>query len=127
MARKSTPVRRLADLPDSFKSLKGFNEIVVERDGENESAHIPGITDATEFPGGTWKVTMTLPTELSLIADHLDPLIILAGLGGAAYEVENKLAEVVRFCRAEGKTWTQIGEALGTSKQSAWERFSGEE
>jgi hypothetical protein len=35
--------------------------------------------------------------------------------------------EVVRVCRDNGKSWTQIGEVLGVSKQAAWERFSGED
>jgi hypothetical protein len=35
--------------------------------------------------------------------------------------------EVVSFCRSRGKTWTEIGRALGVSKQAAWERFSGED
>jgi hypothetical protein len=29
--------------------------------------------------------------------------------------------------RAMGVTWARIGEALGITRQSAWERFSGEE
>jgi hypothetical protein len=33
----------------------------------------------------------------------------------------------VHVCRANGKSWTQIGEVLGVSKQAAWERFSGED
>ncbi|MEY2425017.1 MAG: hypothetical protein QOI61_589, partial [Actinomycetota bacterium] len=77
--------------------------------------------------GGTWRVSMTLPTDLKIIAAQLDPLILLTGLAAAAQEVDNKLTEVVRFCRSEGKTWTQIGEAMGMSKQAAWERFSGED
>jgi hypothetical protein len=34
---------------------------------------------------------------------------------------------LVAHCRNTGKTWTQIGHALGMTKQAAWERFSGEE
>lgn len=29
--------------------------------------------------------------------------------------------------RGRGVSWTRIGEALGVSKQAAWERFSGED
>ncbi|MBA2607601.1 MAG: hypothetical protein H0U92_01520 [Actinobacteria bacterium] len=127
MAKKKSPLTTLEDLPDSIKSLKGFDDLVIERDGENETAHIKGVTDQTEYPGGTWKVWMILPTDNTLWLEHLDPLIVLAGLGGAAFEVEKKLVEIARFCKSEGKTWTQIGEALGMSKQAAWERFSGED
>ena len=33
----------------------------------------------------------------------------------------------VHKARALGATWARIGEALGMTRQSAWERFSGEE
>ncbi len=41
---------------------------------------------------------------------------------------EADLAAWVReLRRRRGITWTKIGEALGITRQSAWERFSGEE
>jgi ClpX C4-type zinc finger len=33
----------------------------------------------------------------------------------------------VDVLRGRGISWTRIGEALGVSKQAAWERFSGED
>jgi ATP-dependent protease Clp ATPase subunit len=41
--------------------------------------------------------------------------------------VEQNLTGWVRRGRALGVTWAQIGQALGMTRQSAWERFSGEE
>ena len=41
--------------------------------------------------------------------------------------VEDSLAAVVRELRRRGFTWARIGETLGMTRQSAWERFSGEE
>ena len=35
--------------------------------------------------------------------------------------------ESVRRARAAGHSWTQIGEALGVTKQTAWERYSEED
>ncbi len=127
VARRKPPAIKLEDLPASLKELKGYDQIVIERDGDNESAHITGVTDQTTYPGGTWNVSMTLPTDMQLWRDAIDPLIVLAALAAAAHEVETKLTELARFCKAEGKTWTQVGEALGMSKQAAWERFSGED
>jgi hypothetical protein len=56
--------------------------------------------------------------------------------------VDTRLAEVARtvvaqadaavhdyvdVLRSRGISWTRIGQALGVSKQAAWERFSGED
>jgi ATP-dependent Clp protease ATP-binding subunit ClpX len=41
--------------------------------------------------------------------------------------VEETLKQHVSQLRGRGMTWTRIGEALGISRQAAWERFSGEE
>ena len=38
---------------------------------------------------------------------------------------EAGLQDAVDGLRAQGHSWSQIGEALGMTKQSAWERFSG--
>lgn len=50
-----------------------------------------------------------------------------AGVSDAIGNLEAEIAALVRRARAQGCTWTQIGAALGTSKQAAWERFSGED
>ena len=42
--------------------------------------------------------------------------------------VDDAVAQVVARLRATASvTWARIGEALGMTRQSAWERFSGEE
>ena len=40
---------------------------------------------------------------------------------------EEHLTYWVRKARSQGATWAQIGTALDMTRQSAWERFSGEE
>jgi len=40
---------------------------------------------------------------------------------------ESDLRSWVLELRRRSVTWTKIGEALGITRQSAWERFSGEE
>jgi hypothetical protein len=39
-------------------------------------------------------------------------------------DVEQAVARYVRELRKRGMTWSRIGEALGISRQSAWERYS---
>jgi hypothetical protein len=41
--------------------------------------------------------------------------------------VEQQLNRWVDQARSRGITWTRIGQALGMTRQSAWERFSGED
>jgi hypothetical protein len=55
---------------------------------------------------------------------------LLANLGrlqAVVSQVDAALHNHVDMLRARGVSWTRIGEALGVSKQAAWERFSGED
>ncbi|HXW47006.1 MAG TPA: ClpX C4-type zinc finger protein [Streptosporangiaceae bacterium] len=56
-----------------------------------------------------------------------DLLAHLPRVAAASAQVEEQLTGWVRQARARGITWTRIGEALGMTRQSAWERFSGED
>ena len=42
-------------------------------------------------------------------------------------QVDAAVHDHASVLRGRGVTWTRIGEALGVSKQAAWERFSGED
>lgn len=45
----------------------------------------------------------------------------------AGAQVEQYLTAGVRRARELGASWARVGEAFGITRQSAWERFSGEE
>ena len=51
----------------------------------------------------------------------------LPKVAATAAQVQENLATWVREARRRAITWTRIGQALGMTRQSAWERFSGEE
>jgi hypothetical protein len=51
----------------------------------------------------------------------------LPRVAAVSAQVEQQLTAWVRQARGRGITWSRIGEALGMTRQSAWERFSGEE
>jgi len=51
----------------------------------------------------------------------------LPRVAAASTQVDQQLTGWVRQARSRGITWTRIGEALGMTRQSAWERFSGED
>jgi hypothetical protein len=56
-----------------------------------------------------------------------DLLATLPRVAAVSRQAEGELAQAVAEARARGITWTRIGGALGMTRQSAWERFSGEE
>lgn len=56
-----------------------------------------------------------------------EALASLPRIAAAGAQVERHLAGWVQRARALGATWARIGAALGMTRQSAWERFSGEE
>ena len=62
--------------------------------------------------------------------DEQPDAALLANLGrlqAVVAQVDTALHNQVDMLRARGVSWTRIGEALGVSKQAAWERFSGED
>lgn len=73
------------------------------------------VGDATE----SWQKRLRL-SDSELLA-HLPKV------ASAAEQVGRHLTAWVREARERGITWTRIGESLGMTRQSAWERFSGEE
>jgi hypothetical protein len=78
------------------------------------------IIDGSPGPSGAPKpVWAALSDEEMLghiprVASHID-------------QAEADLRAWVQELRRRGVTWRRIGESLGVTRQSAWERFSGEE
>jgi ClpX C4-type zinc finger len=81
------------------------------------------------------------PTEPNRPSKSTDPTTIMAWEGlsdedllaemvrahAAHHNVDRAVAHHVAALRERGISWARIGEALGMARQSAWERFSGEE
>lgn len=70
-------------------------------------------------------VEARLPTWESL--SDADMLTHIPRVAAVANQVEANLRSWVQELRRREVTWSRIGTALGISRQSAWERFSGEE
>jgi DNA invertase Pin-like site-specific DNA recombinase len=63
--------------------------------------------------------------ELRLVGNwEAAPLDGLCQSAGLARAVDKLQRQLVRQAREGGQSWTEIGEALGVSRQAAWERFS---
>jgi hypothetical protein len=59
--------------------------------------------------------------------DDEELLATLPRIASVATQVEDNLQVWVRRARSRRISWARIGRALGMARQSAWERFSGEE
>jgi hypothetical protein len=90
-----------------------------EKDGEGKGAHGKD-TEGRDVPPPA-------PTFWERFVDLDSVLEVLPKAAAAGAQVEANLTQLVRRARALGATWARIGEALGMTRQSAWERFSGEE
>jgi uncharacterized NAD(P)/FAD-binding protein YdhS len=55
------------------------------------------------------------------------PLEDLLVACAASDAIDKLIRQTVADARQHGCTWSEIGDSLAISKQSAWERFSGEE
>jgi uncharacterized NAD(P)/FAD-binding protein YdhS len=55
-----------------------------------------------------------------------DPLVALRVLADSEAEIDRIRRERVRAARAAGASWQQIGDALGVSRQSAWESYTAD-
>jgi hypothetical protein len=92
-----------------------------------EDFDIEQFVEEKEMSDGTVVMKIRIPRPGSKASEESGPLRPAAGVSGAIGDLQAKLGELVRQARTDGYTWTQIGAALGMSKQAAWERFSGED
>lgn len=81
------------------------NEILAQESQTSDTAQIPSWHSLTDA----------------------DLLAKLPRIASVAAQVEGGLQRWVREARRRGSSWADIGEALGMSRQSAWERFSHDE
>ena len=84
----------------------------------DSSAHIT-IDDA---PKGT-PVHVRVSLGISGDADS-DPLAVISGINEGVRSMDPELRDAVARARQLRYTWEEIGDALGVTRQSAWERFS---
>lgn len=95
------------------------SQVLAVEPAENAGAEArtPGATSGDDLP-------------MLKVWDHLGDDELLAEMVRAhrAHEnVDRAVAQHVTALRRRGVSWARIGEALGMARQSAWERFSGEE
>jgi hypothetical protein len=66
------------------------------------------------------------PLRLRTLGDwEAHPIEALGECCRAETALEKAMWQTVGKAREAGRSWTEIGEALGVTKQTAWQRFSG--
>ncbi|GAA0466060.1 hypothetical protein Aca07nite_77490 [Actinoplanes capillaceus] len=83
----------------------------------NDILEIERQNPAGPTPVPVWEESMTDEQLLDLL-----PRVATVGA-----QIEANLQRLVSTLRGRNVTWARIGGALGITRQSAWERFSGEE
>jgi phosphoribosylaminoimidazole-succinocarboxamide synthase len=76
------------------------------------------------FTSEPWTVHFSLPSDLSELDGVADPLLFVYAGSGAVRDIESKMDLLVAMAREQGRSWTEIGRALGVTKQTAWARLS---
>jgi ATP-dependent Clp protease ATP-binding subunit ClpX len=67
-----------------------------------------------------------LPAREEAMTDE-EILALLPRIASVSAQTDTSLQRMVTVLRGRGVTWARIGAALQITRQSAWERFSGEE
>ncbi len=76
--------------------------------------------------GEVWSVARPA-VQLRAVGDlEKQPISALSECRLAATALQKATWQTVHMARDEGHTWTEIGDALGITRQSAWQRFSGD-
>ena len=88
----------------------------------------PDFVEALDAPPDTAaqpvRVNLDLPTRPAKLAN---PLAELQGLAFMGQIIDKVKTDVVAECRRRGRSWAQIGDALGVTRQSAWMKYGSEE
>ena len=82
--------------------------------------------------GGFWHMDVRLPEDFTTWEPDEtdgpeDPLYWCGFTAMINAAAEYKLREAVRWARQAGRSWQQIGDAIGMTRQSAWQRFGPDE
>jgi phosphoribosylaminoimidazole-succinocarboxamide synthase len=83
-----------------------------------------GAAKPPRFHSRPWSLHFSLPSDLSELEGAVDPLLLIYAGAGFVRDLESKMDLLVAMAREQGRSWTEIGRALGVTKQTAWARLS---
>jgi hypothetical protein len=68
----------------------------------------------------TWSITVRLNKGII----ERDPIEMVRFLTRIPKDLEIPLRHAVKAARHQGRTWQEIGDAIGLTRQAAWERYA---
>lgn len=83
-----------------------------------------GHATPPKFTSKPWTIHFSLPSDISELEGVVDPLLFVYAGSGFVREIESKMDLLVAMAREQGRSWTEIGRALGVTKQTAWARLA---
>ena len=105
--------QRLRGVPTWARELQGIRTVL-------------GIDPAPEFKSGKWVVHLELPEDLAEIEREglADPLLLIWAGAMWLRQMEDRMGGLVAIARRQGRSWSEIGRALGVTKQTAWVKYA---
>ena len=91
---------------------------------KRDSAHGTTSKKRSTKKAASTRKAAHVQTSVSIDGADRDPLGALRGLAESMRGVQRLVPDVVDLAREQRYTWAEIGNALGITRQSAWERFS---
>ncbi|MDQ2737531.1 MAG: hypothetical protein M3Y35_02655 [Actinomycetota bacterium] len=111
MAKGTKPTKTKPAHPDWVLELEGADILF-------------GQAAQPEFKSEPWTIHFSLPSDLSELEGVADPLLFVYAGAGLIRDIESKMDLLVARAREQGRSWTEIGRALGVTKQTAWARLA---
>jgi len=117
-------------LPEALRDLPGAEKfkVTTRRTPRSETVDIRPRNGGKKRDKDRYELHLIMQadfTELDEIGE--DPLISAHTVARSIRELQEYLEALVRFARTKGHSWTLIGEALGMTRQAAWDKYSGED
>jgi phosphoribosylaminoimidazole-succinocarboxamide synthase len=111
MAKGTQPAKTKPVHPDWVLELEGADILF-------------GQAALPEFKSEPWTIHFSLPSDFSELEGVADPLLFIYAGSGFVRDIESKMDLLVAMAREQGRSWTEIGRALGVTKQTAWARLA---
>jgi hypothetical protein len=117
-------------LPEALRDLRGADKfkVTTRRTPRSETVDVRPRSGGKKREKDRYELHLIMTTDFTELDEvGEDPLISAHTVARSIRELQEYLEALVRFARTKGHSWTLIGEALGMTRQAAWDKYSGED